>query len=465
MISIRRRLLTWLVTGSILLWLSVGAAVYITVRTSLENTFDAELQAIASEVRYLFPESGGLVQPKPSPYWLDFFQPASGLYFEVWDEYLLFSDRSPSLGEQGLPQPPAFQEEPTVWNLTLGSGEKVRGLALQVDLVLPMDRGIGAPEQVLNMVVARNRDGLDRSLALLLGVTALAGILIVPIGILLGHVAVKRGLAPLAAFSDRVDSFGIDTLHERFQTHDIPAELRPVAERLNGLLDRLEAGLERERRLNADLAHELRTPIAELKTMSEVALAWPDKIDGTNYRDILDAVDQMQSIIDGMLLLARCETGAERPVTTDVRVSDLMDTCWEPYAEAARGKKLNLQRDLSPDLRWETNPDLFQVIVTNLLSNAVEYSPEGGDVLIRCSGEGDRFTLSVTNSAEHLETDELPHLFERFWRRDTARTGSGHAGLGLALAQSAANVLGLNLAADLEKSAGTVVFSLTSEPC
>ena len=320
--SLYQRLSVWLLASLGIVWLAVGFSVYMTVRRSLEGRFDAELQAMASEVRYLLPEGRNLQMAKPSAYWFDFYQPDSGLYFEVWDEYLLFSDRSTSLGDRQLPRPPAFGEEPRIWNATLATGEKVRIIAQRLMQFMPARPG-AADESAeggypLNVVVARNRNALDRSLRLLLAATGLAGVLLIPVSFLTMRLAVGRGLRPLRDFAERTAAFGIDSLSERFQTDGVPAELLPISQRLNELMDRLAAGIERERRLNEDLAHELRTPVAELKTMAEVALglARPDR--GENYREVLGAANQMQSLIDSMLLLARWERNTERPAMEQV---------------------------------------------------------------------------------------------------------------------------------------------------
>jgi signal transduction histidine kinase len=456
MTSLYKRLSAWLLAGLGLVWLVVGFSVYATVRRSLEGRFDAELKAMASEVRFFLPEGEHLQAPKSSAYWFDFFQPNSGLYFEVWDEYLLFSDRSGSLGDRKLPRPSTFTVAPQIWNFTLATGEKLRGIAQQF-------AGNGSPDFALNVVVARNRESLDRSIQLLLGATGLVGLLFIPLSFLIVRLAVGRGLQPLRGFAERTAAFGIDSLHERFQTAGVPEELVPISRRLNELMDRLAAGIERERRLNQDLAHELRTPVAELKTMAEVALAWPNRIQGEQYREVLGAAEQMQSIINSMLLLARWDRSFERPAMEWVDVAGAVKSCWQPYASAADAKRLLVQESVPPGTGLQTNPELFRIILTNLLSNAVEYSPEGGTLAIEIRSEGDPFILTVANSTNNLEEKDIPHLFERFWRRDSARR-TGHAGLGLPLAKSCANLLALDLSAELKESPQMIVFCLASHP-
>jgi two-component system sensor histidine kinase QseC len=461
-------LLTWLLASLGLLWLAVGCSVYVVVRRSLEGRFDAELRAMASEVRYLLPEGRRAQSRTPSAYWLEFFQKESGMYFEVWDEYLVFSDRSPSLGSGDLPRPASFEDRPRIWNFNLSTGERVRGLAQRMPAALPLDAMLAGTWDGLlgtvNVVVARNRDALDRSIGLLVATTGLAGVLIFPVSFLIVRLAVGRGMYPLRAFADRVASIGFESLRDRFQTAGVPDELQPVAQRLNELMDRLEAGIERERRLNADLAHELRTPVAELRTMTEVALAWPDKIRDGHHREVLDVAKQMQSIIDSMLVLAQCDRGAERPSAAPVDISGLVRECRQSHVGAAAAKRLEIREAIPEGTTLRTNEDLLRIVLGNLIANAVAHSPTDGIVSIEGRSDNGRFVLTVANPAGDIAEEDLPRMFDRFWRRDKARGGAGHAGLGLALARSCAEIMGLDLCAELNRDDGTIVFRVSSRP-
>ena len=461
MMSIRRRLLLWLLAGLGLVWLLASVSVFVTVRNNLEGKFDAELREMASEVRYLMPGSRYLQEASPAAYWFDFFKPDSGLYFQVWDEYLLFSDISPSLGDLELPLPGSFSAEPRTWDVVLATGEATRAIAQQFTL-RSGGSGEASTNSVINVVVARNRDALDQSLKRLLMVTVVAGLLIVPVTFLIARVAVGWGLMPLRALAEDVAARGIDSLHQKFRTEGIPGELVPISQRLNELMHRLEIGVDRERRLTADLAHELRTPVAELKTMAEVALAWPDRQKPNDAQEVLGIAEQMQAVIDNMLLLARWDRGIEHPNMESVDVSELVQKCWQTHVTRANEKELKVQWVMAAGVHIETNPELLQRVVTNLLSNAVAYCPEGGDVHINGTSHSGKLRLSVSNTVSGLKEEHLPHLFDRFWRGEVSRGGEGHAGLGLSVARSCADALGLELSATLDEPAGTIQFSLSS---
>ena len=150
-----------------------------------------------------------------------------------------------------------------------------------------------------------------------------------------------------------------------------------------------------------------------------------------------------------LLVLAQSEEG-KLPVTREaIDVAGLVDTTWAPHAEHARRKKVEFNADL-PD-RWQLHTDraLLRHILSNLFSNAIEHAPMGGRIRVKATARASDFEFSVTNPTHNLTADDLPHLFERFWRKDPARTNGNHAGLGLTFAQSVATVLGLTLGADL----------------
>ena len=231
----------------------------------------------------------------------------------------------------------------------------------------------------------------------------------------------------------------------------MPAELLPIGQRLNDLLARLDASFARERRFSADVAHELRTPIAELRALAEVALKWPDDLAAARsaLQDALAVALQMESIATGLLALARCEGGLLPVRPEAVPLDSLVDEIWQPLADQARVKKLSVRRGVPDGASWHTDPIALRVIVSNLLTNAVEYTPSAGEVRLRFEGSTGSERLLISNTTDHLRSEDLPYLFDRFWRKDASRTSSVHCGLGLALAKAYAESLGLSLRAGM----------------
>jgi two-component system sensor histidine kinase QseC len=240
----------------------------------------------------------------------------------------------------------------------------------------------------------------------------------------------------------------------------MPEELRPITSRLNDLLGRLEESFDRERRFSADLAHELRTPLAELRSLAEVELAWPEGKDSGQHRATLNIALQMEAMVTRLLEMARSENGEISLQTEPVLMAPLLNEVWQPLADKAKRKQLAFTFNVPPDAAIQTDRALFRSILTNLLANAVEYTPQNGRGEI--NWRKDTGELTVSNTVHDLGAADVPHLFERLWRKDKSRTGNDHCGLGLALSQTFAGFLGFNLKAGLN-SERTLTISLGTQ--
>jgi signal transduction histidine kinase len=320
-------------------------------------------------------------------------------------------------------------------------------------------RGFDRRPDELDVIVARSRTEIDQTLALLLGGISFTGLIAALASTLLIRLALQSGLTPLRRVGDQAQTIDASSLQARFSTEEMPVELRPIADALNGLLGRIEESFERERRFSADLAHELRTPVAELKSMAEVVLKWPEQAEPENYEDVRDISDQMQATIENLLMLARLEKGAALRDPKEVALRELARTVWQPFAALAKKRELELKIEIDAGRIVETDDKLLRLILSNLLSNAAEYAPQGS--VVTCRSEGDSI-LSVSNPAGDVTEADLPHVFERLWRHDKSRTDSSHSGLGLSLAKTCAEALQLELTAEID-AANHICFRLTKK--
>lgn len=375
-------------------------------------------------------------------------------FYELWDSEGLVIARSETLKQGDLPRPVGSFRHPKHWSLRLPDGKSGRAVGVE----FPSRRGasqgetadvVGTPPRSLQLVVATNREELDEMLHQLLGIVLGAGALILGATALLVPYALRRGLAPLAALAHQTSRIDAQSLDARFAIAEMPEELLPITQRLNDLLARLQASFERERRISADLAHELRTPIAELRMLAESALTWPETRDSATDRETLAVAQQMERLVRHMLTLARTESGQIELHREPVNLGALAQTAWRPFAARAVEKALDVTFDLQP-LTTVTDRALWQGMLTNLFDNAVEYTPAHGRICIGCvaTGEGvGRFFVS--NEAEGLQPSEVALLFERFWRKESARSGGNHLGLGLSLVRSFSTALGWEVSAEL----------------
>jgi two-component system sensor histidine kinase QseC len=275
------------------------------------------------------------------------------------------------------------------------------------------------------------------------GMVALAGLLL-PFGAsVIVWTAVRRTLRPL----DRVaaEASGIDAEHlsHRFDVGHLPEELRPVCARLNESLARLEEAFARERRFTSAVAHELRTPLAELRSATEVALRWREDAD-LSRRGLetgLDVAVQMERLVTSLLNITRHEAGRLAIEAEALNVASSVQETWRPFAERAQERDLRVRFDVPSDTTVSTDRTLLQGILVNLASNAAEHTPKGGEIAWRAETDEAGVVITVTNTATDLRPEDIPHLTEPFWRRDAARTNGQHSGLGLTLAASFAEAL------------------------
>jgi signal transduction histidine kinase len=452
--SIRRQLMAGLAGGSLVLLLITGGMLWWQTREILVREFDAALRTKAGALISLVKqERGGVELDLADEFLPEFERPKRPEYFQFWLADGKVLERSPSLAGADLPRLAGTLERPALWNLALPNARPGRAIGFQFVPQRDQEDSSNTFEiGPVTVVLARDRIGLDRTLAAFqiriaaVGVVFLAGIA------LLTALVVRRGLAPLSRLGDQTAAIDATSLQVRFAPDGMPAELRPIVGRLNDLLARLEEAFQRERRFSADIAHELRTPIAELRALSEVALKWPDDDKTGSFRESLAVAQRMENLVDGLLTLARCEAGKQPVRREPVALAELFEQIWSPLAEPARSKKLTVTHEIAGGLTVPADPALLRLILTNLLANAVEHTPTGGVVRIRAAVAEGEFDFSVANTVDNLCREDLPHLFERFWRKDAARTGNQHAGLGLALAQASAVAQGMNLRAEMPES-------------
>jgi len=468
--SIQRRLSLGLCAACGLLWSIGGLALYWAVRAGLLAEFDSALRANAQALATMTSQKNGRVEfdydSELLPTFGNIRRPD---YFQLWSPDGSTLQRSPSLRGHDLARRVGTADSPNVWNLTLPDGLPGRAIAMSF---VPQVDDEGPPSSIrfagkVTLTMTRHRTELDHRLTLLATALLVVGAVMAAATALVVTVAVGRGLRPLSQLGERAVTIDASSLQLRFPVAGMPTELQPIATRLNDLLARLEESFARERRFSADVAHELRTPIAELRTLTEVALKWPEDpgMAQDALQDALAVALQMESIATGLLALARCDSGLLPVYVEPVSLGPLIREICQTLAGEASANQTTLAVVVSDDDCWLTDPVLLRAILTNLLSNAFQHCTAGGSIhLLVQPGQ-----LSIANAAEDLSRDDLPHLFQRFWRKDPARSSSVHSGLGLALAKAYAGVLGMELRAELADSkeitfvlCGAKVYSPTS---
>lgn len=444
--SIRQRLTMTILPGFGLLLVLSGVAIYWLTRVALFREFDANLQAKALTIMSLTEQGKDGIQLDISDtHFQGIDDKAAPQYYELWRANKTIIARSESLKGVDLPLRFGPTIKPEFWNVTLPDGQPGRAIGLSFLAKTEEGEARHGPEPEAVIVVGAERASLDQTLATLATVLATTFLLAMVVTVPLVNFSLRRGHAPLGQLAGQAAGITADSLQTRFAADSMPEELRPVANCLNDLLQRLEQSFERERRFSADLAHELRTPLAELRSLAEVELAWPENEGAEKHRETLNIALQMEATVTRLLELARCEDGKISFQLELVRIAPLLNEIWEPLATKAKNRRLAFCFDVPVEVAWQTDRALLRSILTNLLANSVEYAPQDGHIEI--VWDGARGELAVSNTVDDLNPADLPHLFERLWRKDKARTDSTHCGLGLALSRTFAGLLGFSLEA------------------
>ena len=456
-VSIQRDLAVRLVLLTLLVSVTAGAALYLYIRATLWGQFDTSLAAKAralASVAKLEVRDGGAARLEfdfPEATMPEFSRARHPEYFELVRDDGSYVARSTSLKEQpALVSDPRSDRPMAFYDLRLPNGRRGRGVRF-VFFALVDDEENGSkpghlspPAPRLMLTFARESHEIEETLDTLLTslLCAAAGMGIVTGGGV--YWTVRRGLRPLRDVADTAARIDIDSLADRFPITEMPVELRPICERLNDLLARLEDSFRRERRFSADVAHELRTPIAELRSMAEVALKWPgDAASVTkNSEDTFAIARQMERMVTALLSLARCQAGRQAIDRQSVNLSELLREAWRPCERLAEKRSLTAVFKCDTVESLHTDRAMMMSVLSNLLENAATYATAGGRIEVLARRENDAVEILIGNSNDSLTAADLQHLSEAFWRKDAARTSGEHSGLGLPLVHAFSTVLG-----------------------
>jgi two-component system sensor histidine kinase QseC len=310
----------------------------------------------------------------------------------------------------------------------------------------------------LTVVVAKETDALERLERRLHWIMALVATATLLAGLAAVRYAVRRGLRPVQRLAQQIAQIDPRAPHRiALATGPLPDELEPLAEKTLSILDRLLAALERERRFSRNVAHELRTPLAEVRMLADVgAMAQTTDETQASLVEIGATAAELQRIIDSLLTLARYEAGTEKPQIEPVDLARAVRRELERAAPVAEQRDLTVDAQLPPEYWILADATLLHRLIANLVGNAVAHAPVGSLITMTLQPDG---SLFVANPAPHLDANAMSRLGERFFRVDSGDRGS-HAGLGLSLSEAIAGVLGLRLELRLDGS-GVLVAALS----
>ena len=254
---------------------------------------------------------------------------------------------------------------------------------------------------------------------------------------LLGWTAVRHGLAPLHAMRDQTRAITAHQLDQRLSVASVPMELAELAQSLNDMLTRLEEAFQRLSGFSSDIAHELRTPVSNLMTQTQVALSRARSAD--EYRGILESnaeeFERMARMISDMLLLAKADNGLFIPNQETVNLATEVLALFDYYEAVAEEKELHLTLDGHGEVVADRL--MLRRALGNLLSNAIRHATVASDIAVRLHATSQTLTIDIENMGHPIPEELLGRIFDRFFRVDPSRSRSTEGtGLGLAITKS-----------------------------
>jgi signal transduction histidine kinase len=276
---------------------------------------------------------------------------------------------------------------------------------------------------------------------------------------------IRRGVKPVASLSQQIEVMPLVDSNERFALPGAPSELQPVVGRLNALMDRVGAAIEHERMFTSNAAHELRNPLAAIRSQVELALNRTRSVEEyeETLEGILESQTGMQRVVDHLLLLARLESGHQLSEFSrePTSLSKLLRKAWRHGFERASGRKLKVTWQITDTPEEICLPvALIEIVLRNLFDNAVAYTPVAGNVIISATTSDGEARITVSNTNPGLEPAQLENTFAPFWRGDPNASGHrGNAGIGLALVRRIMETMHGTAQAAIEE--GMITYSIT----
>jgi two-component system heavy metal sensor histidine kinase CusS len=264
----------------------------------------------------------------------------------------------------------------------------------------------------------------------------------------------------LREVSDTARRISSTTLSKRIQVQDYPREIAIMAESFNSMLNRLEDSFLRLSRFSADLAHELRTPVNNIRGESEVALARTRSPE--EYRDALGSCLEesvrLSELIESLLFLARSENPGKHLRKQPCNIATLLSSVCEYYEASASEAGVTLSLKCSDGVDIQADPALLQRAIGNLVSNSLANTSPGGAVNLTGRRQQQEFYIVVKDTGKGIPSDDLPKVFDRFFRSDPSRTrGSGGSGLGLAIVRQIIQLHGGDVKIESQVGIGTSI--------
>lgn len=461
--SIQRRLIASVLLSQAILTAGLMVIGVVVTYWRLLSTLDIAMQAHATSVavlvRYVDGTSGHVYFDNSLlPESIDPNHPDQ---FMVWAGRTGYLTRS-----EDWPEGLQFEPGPSQhWNFTW-AGVPYHALRITHVPVLDREEGKAFQPQTLTIVYASPTVRIHQQVKAALASIAIASLLLLGATTWLASWKIRRGLLPLQILARQAALVSTQSwkLQPPKEAEDIE-ELRPLTESMTQMLARLEYSFKQQREFVGNAAHELKTPVAVLKSTLQSLLQRPRNSE--EYRAGVQAslqdLDRLEQLLQWMLRLARAEQWAQNSQRRELDVIDINSTCEEAVERIrsiAQLRRTTIHLATNGPVPFRADPEDLQLIWTNLLENAVRYSPEGSSVEVEVSRaqdqNQDKVNVIFQDHGAGISPAELPRIFDRFYRGDPSRTrATGGFGLGLAIVKALVEAYGGSISAESTPGKGT----------
>ncbi|MDD5140875.1 MAG: ATP-binding protein [Verrucomicrobiales bacterium] len=269
-----------------------------------------------------------------------------------------------------------------------------------------------------------------------LNLTAVGGLILL-VGLAGGAWLVSRSLKPISSISATAVKISAGDLSQRINVAEAESELGQLAAVLNSTFARLETAFAQQKQFASDAAHELRTPVSVMLTQTQTALN--RERDAASYKLTVEAcqraAQRMRKLIESLLALARFDAGQEVLKRMPFDLFKTISDCAELVQPLAEERAVKVFIEAGP-LEITGDPERLAQVVTNLLTNAIQYNQPEGEVRVKLESQNGLAVLTVTDTGQGIAAEDVPRVFGRFYRADQSRTGAGNTGLGLAISKA-----------------------------
>ena len=450
---LRQRSIRWQLTGWYVLSLTIILVIFDVslvlmvrshLRSQLEMDLNEEVNELAEEIE--FAKTTEEFETRFAHHYAEH----GGYSFQVsrLDGTVLFG--TPWLRAHLLPKPDSSRELAfrRLEEITLSHAGRHRLLC----------RTVRGPSQPLLIYVITPLARSERDLWSFMQMLLLGSFLALLVAIYGGYRIARRAMLPVEKMAAAAERISSENLSERILIENRGDELGRLAITLNRTFGRLEKSIAEMRRFTADAAHELRTPLAVIRTEIEVALRADDNIEGMRRvaSVTLDELTRLSNLVDQLLTLSRHDAGVQSRNFEEVSLAAVLNDVVDFLRSIADRKQVSIEfSELSESVVYGDDVLLSQLFF-NILDNAIKFTPAGGTVQIGSEPDGEFVVVTIEDTGVGIDSRHVPHLFKRFYRVDTSRNNvSGGTGLGLAICQAVVDAHGGELTVESEPGQGT----------